>query len=111
MQEPEYHNLSLFPSHSQTPHADLAAPALLVVGYTVSWADLHIWLGVVGRRAAHAFLDLTSHGQESLLDIAGILGGRLEEGNSQAVGEFLWTPMSIPLLLLSTRLVRRTFAT
>lgn len=51
--------------------------------------DLHAGLGVVGCCGAHTLLDLAGHGQESLLDIAGILGGSLKEGNSQAVGEFL----------------------
>ncbi len=52
-------------------------------------ADLHVRLGVVRRRAAHALLDLARHGKESLLDVAGVLGRGLEEGDSQAVGEFL----------------------
>jgi hypothetical protein len=50
---------------------------------------LHIRLGVVRRRAAHALLDLACHSQESLLNVAGILGRGLKEGNAQAVGEFL----------------------
>ena len=58
-------------------------------------ADLHAGLGVVGRRGTHALLDLAGHGQESLLDVAGVLGGSLEERNAQAVGEFLvvWLDM------------------
>lgn len=43
----------------------------------------------VGGRCAHAFLDLAGHGQESLLDIAGVLGGGLEEGNTQGVSKLL----------------------
>lgn len=52
-------------------------------------ADLHAGLGVVGCGGAHALLNLAGHGQESLLDVAGVLGGSLEERDSQAVGEFL----------------------
>jgi hypothetical protein len=54
-------------------------------------ADLHAGLRVVRRRGAHTLLDLASHGQESLLDVAGVLGRGLEEGDAQAVGEFLVT--------------------
>jgi hypothetical protein len=50
---------------------------------------LHVRLGVVRCCAAHALLDLAGHGQEGLLDVAGVLGRRLEEGDAQAVGEFL----------------------
>ena len=52
-------------------------------------ADLHVRLGVVRCCAAHALLDLAGHGEESLLDVAGVLGRGLEEGDAQAVGEFL----------------------
>jgi hypothetical protein len=51
--------------------------------------DLHARLGVVGCGSTHALLDLAGHGQESLLDIAGVLGGSLEEWDSEAVGELL----------------------
>lgn len=57
-------------------------------------ADLHAGLGVVGCCGAHALLDLAGHGQESLLDVAGVLGGSLKERNSQAVGEFLQVHVS-----------------
>lgn len=50
---------------------------------------MHAWFRVVGSRGAHALLDLASHGQESLLNVAGVLGGGLEEGDAQAVSEFL----------------------
>lgn len=52
-------------------------------------ADLHGRLSVVGGGSAHTLLDLPGHSQESLLDIAGVLGRGLEEWNTQAVGEFL----------------------
>lgn len=37
---------------------------------------------VGGDGAAHALLDLAGHGKESLLDIAGVLGRGLEEGDA-----------------------------
>jgi hypothetical protein len=37
----------------------------------------------------HSSLDLTGHGQESLLNIGGSLGGSFKELNSQRVGKFL----------------------
>ena len=51
-------------------------------------ADLHCGL-VVDRGVAHALLDLARHREESLLDVARVFGRRLEERNSQAVGELL----------------------
>ena len=57
-------------------------------------ADLDTGLGVVCRRGAHALLDLAGHGQEGLFDVAGILGGRLEEWDAQAVGELLLLTVS-----------------
>lgn len=53
-------------------------------------ADLYAGLGVVGGGGPHALLDLPGHGQEGLLDVAGVLGRGLEEGDAQAVGELLW---------------------
>lgn len=44
---------------------------------------------VVDGRSAHSLLDLSGHGQESLLDVGSALGGGLKEGDSKAVGEFL----------------------
>jgi hypothetical protein len=44
---------------------------------------------VVNSSCAHALLDLSSHGQEGLFDVGGVLGGCLEERDSEAVGEFL----------------------
>jgi hypothetical protein len=52
-------------------------------------ADLNAGFRVVGSRGTHALLDLSGHGQEGLLDIAGVLGRGLEEWDAQAVGEFL----------------------
>jgi hypothetical protein len=44
---------------------------------------------VVDGGVAHAFLDLAGHGQEGLLDVGCVLGRCLEEGDAEAVGEFL----------------------
>lgn len=52
-------------------------------------ANLHTGFRVIGGRCTHALLDLASHGQESLLDIAGVLGGGLEERNTEAVSKLL----------------------
>lgn len=51
-------------------------------------ADLYGWL-VVDSGGSHALLDLTCHGQEGLLDVGGVLCGSLQEGDTEAVGEFL----------------------
>ncbi|KAK1253912.1 hypothetical protein MKX07_001989 [Trichoderma sp. CBMAI-0711] len=59
------------------------------VADALALADVHAGFRVVGRRGAHALLDLASHGQESLLNVAGVLGGGLEEGDAQAVSELL----------------------
>lgn len=50
--------------------------------------DLHSRL-VVDGRVAHALFDLAGHGEESLFNVVGILGGGLKEGDPQAVGELL----------------------
>lgn len=68
----------------------LAAAARLVVGDAMARRDVDARFRVVGAHAAaHTLLDLAGHGQEGLLDVAGVLGRRLEEGDPQAVGEFL----------------------
>lgn len=69
----------------------LATAAVGRVADTLALANLDAGFRVVGSGGAHALLDLASHGKESLLDIASVLGRSLEEGNAQAVGEFLWT--------------------
>jgi hypothetical protein len=61
----------------------------------------HCGLGV-GGCGSHALLDLAGHGKESLLDIGGALRGGLEEGDAEAVCEFL-------LLLLDDGLIQRIF--
>lgn len=57
-------------------------------------SDLDGWLGVVGGCGSHALLDLAGHGQESLLDVAGVLGRSLEEWDAQAVSKLLWFEVS-----------------
>ncbi len=69
------------------PH--LAAAVVGVGANALALADLDSRFRVVGGCGAHALLDLAGHGQESLLDVAGVLGRSLEEGDSQAVGKFL----------------------
>lgn len=53
-------------------------------------ANLDAGFRVARRRGAHALLDLARHGEERLLDIAGVLRRGLEEGDAEAVGEFLF---------------------
>lgn len=67
----------------------LAAAVAGAGGDAVTLANLYTGLGVVGGGGTHALLDLSGHGQESLLDVAGVLGRGLEEGDSQAVGKLL----------------------
>lgn len=67
----------------------LAAAVAVVVADALALADLYAGLGVVGGCGAHALFDLAGHGEESLLDVAGVLGRGLEEGDSEGVGEFL----------------------
>lgn len=67
----------------------LAAAAAGRVGHAVSGADLDTRLGVGGSLRSHALLDLAGHRQESLLDVGGVLGRRLEERDTKAVSEFL----------------------
>lgn len=52
-------------------------------------ANLYGGFRVVRGRATHALLDLAGHGQESLLDVAGVLCRGFKEGDAQAVGKFL----------------------
>lgn len=68
----------------------LAAAVAGAGRHAVAGADLDVWLGVVGGCSSHALLDLPGHGQESLLDVAGVLGRSLEEWDAQAVSELLF---------------------
>jgi hypothetical protein len=67
---------------------DLTAAAGAAGLYALALADLHGGL-VVDGGVTHALLDLAGHGEESLLDVAGVLGGGLEEGDAEAVCELL----------------------
>lgn len=58
--------------------------------YAVAWADLDVWLSVVRGGGSHALLDLPGHGQESLLDVAGVLGRGLEEWDAETVSKLLF---------------------
>lgn len=44
---------------------------------------------VVGSGSSHPFLNLSGHGEEGLLNVRGILGRCLEEGDSETVSKFL----------------------
>lgn len=70
----------------------LAASACRPGLNTLTLSDLHSRL-VVDGSSAHAFLDLSCHRQEGLLHVRGILGRRLQEGNSKAISEFLKRPV------------------
>ena len=63
--------------------ASLAAAATGGVGDAVAGANLDTGLGVGGGLRAHALLDLSRHGQESLLDVGGVLGRGLEEWDAE----------------------------
>lgn len=66
----------------------LTAVRTTVLLNTLSSANLNSGLVVCGG-CTHSLLDLTCHGQESLLDIAGILGRSFEEGDTKAVRKLL----------------------
>ena len=76
----------------------LAAAATRGVGDAVARADLNTRLGVGSGLRAHALLDLSRHGQESLLDVGGVLGGGLKERDVERVRELLHEAYAISLL-------------
>jgi hypothetical protein len=90
---------SLFPHHriayiperriEEYDESNLAAAASGSRLYALALADLHSWF-VVHSRRAHPLLDLPCHRQESLLDVGSILRGSFQEGDADAVGEFLF---------------------
>lgn len=67
----------------------LAAAATRGVGDAVARADLNTRLGVGSGLRAHALLDLSRHGQESLLNVGSVLGRGLKEGDAERVRELL----------------------
>jgi hypothetical protein len=89
--------LVLVPGKRRT---DLTAAAGAAGLHTLALADLHGRLVVHGG-VAHALLDLAGHGEESLLDVAGVLGGSLEEGDAKAVRKLLWDVLVPRLIVLA----------
>jgi hypothetical protein len=74
---------------------NLAAAAGAAGLHALTLANLHSGL-VVNGSVAHTLLDLACHGEESLLDVAGVLGRGLEEGDAEAVCELLrWLSVSL----------------
>lgn len=67
----------------------LAAAAAGRVGNVVAGSNLHTRLGVGGGLRALALLDLSSHGQEGLLNVGSVLSRSLEERDSKAVSKLL----------------------
>lgn len=63
---------------------------------SLSARDLDGWL-VIGGGRAHALLDLAGHGQESLLDVGGVLGGGLKEWDTEVISEVL-NPMLVAVI-------------
>ena len=92
--------------------ASLTAATSAAALHALALADLHSGL-VVDGGVAHALLDLAGHGEESLLDVAGVLGGGLEEGDSEAVCELLSKVLDLRLAMLVgvSAGFKRTFAT
>ena len=82
------HGASLTLALSDSRYLYLTAATSAAGLHTLALADLHGGL-VVDGGVAHALLDLAGHGEEGLLDVAGVLGGGLEEGDSEAVCELL----------------------
>lgn len=76
------------PQQNLTDTTSLTAATSCSLVYALSSSHLYSWFVVRGS-SSHAFLDLASHREESLFNIAGVLGGRLEEGNAKAISEFL----------------------
>ena len=66
----------------------LAAAASRSRLHTLVIADLNSGF-VVHLRGAHTLFYLSSHGEESLLNVRGVLSGCFEEGDTKTVGEFL----------------------
>jgi hypothetical protein len=90
----------------------LAAAAGAAGLHALALTDLHGGL-VVNGGVAHALLDLAGHGEESLFDVAGVLGGGLEEGDAEAVCELLGGCKYCSLFgrISAASRISRTFAT
>lgn len=96
--------VSSFDAKSLTAAAGTAA----LDGATLTNLDGRL---VVDGSVAHALLDLAGHGQEGLLNVGCVLGRSLEEGNAEAVGEFLFSSISTRTGRVGSRSGKRTFAT
>lgn len=92
LETPQNHDVTLrqseAPYHTKRTSCRLAAATRRSRLDTLALANLHSRL-VVDSGRSHAFLDLSCHCQECLLDIGRILGRSFEERNSEAVGELL----------------------
>lgn len=82
--------------------ARLAAGAAGGRADALAGADLDAGFRVARRRGAHALLDLARHGEEGLLDVAGVLRGGLEEGDAEAVGELLFLVSALLIVCNAT---------
>lgn len=69
--------------------SSLAAAAARRVGDVVTGTDLYTGLGVGRSLRALAFLNLSGHSQEGLLNVGRVLSRGLEKRNSEAVSELL----------------------
>jgi len=92
------HGVSSFEARCLTAATGAAA----LDGATLTNLDSRL---VVDGGIAHTFLDLAGHGQEGLLDVGCVLGRCLEEGNAEAVGEFLCDGVLDDLLVSHIALV------
>ena len=91
-----------------SPANPSAAPARSLLSDSLAWCDRGRLAGATDSRGARAHatvalemrgieehsgdipvLNLLSHRQEGLLNVCGVLGRRLEEGDVQLIGEFL----------------------
>src|SRR5690242_15823471 len=83
---PGYCCMHLCLSHLGTTRLAAAATGAALDALALPDGDCGLGVGGCGT---HALLDLAGHGQEGLLDVGGALCRRLEEGNAEAVCEFL----------------------
>ena len=77
--------------------SDLTAATSRSGLHTLTLANLHCRF-VVDSSGTHAFLDLPSHGEESLFDVGSVLCRCLEEWNANAVGKFLQNVSLFPIM-------------
>ena len=97
------------------PHASvsLTTPAGRTRLHSLTLSDLDGGF-IVDGCGPHPLFDLSSHGQEGLFDIRGVLRGCLQERNAKAVGEFLYFHQTSDFALarsIDDKDLIRTFAT